>query len=94
MIDFMIYVYSCLFIFLSLIYMYKFMLVVLMIIELIVIGLSMMIYLIYNYMNLELFMIYYLVFMVCEATLGLALLVLIIRFHGNEYYYSLNLMKF
>nr|YP_009826316.1 NADH dehydrogenase subunit 4L [Argonauta nodosus]QCI56214.1 NADH dehydrogenase subunit 4L [Argonauta nodosus] len=33
------------------------------------------------------------VFCVCEATLGLSLLVSFIRLHGNDYVSSLNMMK-
>lgn len=62
--------------------------------ELIILNLSIIIYLIYRLINLDLFIIYYLVFIVCERTLGLSLLVLIVRYHGNEIYYLFNFRKF
>lgn len=70
------------------------MLVVLIIFELIILNLSIIIYLIYRLINLDLFIIYYLVFIVCERTLGLSLLVLIVRYHGNELYCIFNFRKF
>lgn len=39
-------------------------------------------------------MIYYIIFRVCERVLGLIILVLVIRYHGEEIYYSINLFKF
>lgn len=86
--------YLCIIIFFSLIFIYKFILVILIMFELIILNLSIIIYLIYSLINLDLFIIYYLVFIVCERTLGLALLVLIVRYHGNELYYLFNLRKF
>lgn len=62
--------------------------------EIIILNLSIIIYLIYRLINLDLFIIYYLVFIVCERTLGLSLLVLIVRYHGNELYYLFNFRKF
>jgi len=44
--------------------------------------------------KIELFLIYYLVFRVCEGVLGLRLLVLVVRFYGNELYYIINIRKF
>lgn len=70
------------------------MLVVLIVFEIIILNISIIICLIYRFLNLELFIIYYLIFMVCESTLGLALLVLIVRYHGNELYYLFNFRKF
>lgn len=86
--------YLCIIIFVSLIFIYKFILVVLMIFEIIILNISIIIYLVYRIMNLDLFIIYYLVFIVCERTLGLSLLVLIVRYHGNELYYIFNIRKF
>jgi len=53
-----------------------------------------MIYIIYSLINLEIYIIYYLVFSVCEGVLGLSLLVLIVRIFGNELYYTFNISKF
>lgn len=84
----------CMIVIISLIFIYKFMLVVLIVFELIILNISIIMYLIYRIINLELFMIYYLIFIVCERTLGLSLLVLIVRYHGNELYCLFNLRKF
>lgn len=70
------------------------MLVVLIVFEVIILNISMIMGLIYGILNLEVFIIYYLIFIVCERTLGLALLVLIVRYHGNELYYLFNFRKF
>lgn len=59
-----------------------------------VLVISVIIFIIMGLINLEVYMIYYLVFRVCERVLGLIILVLIIRFYGNEFYYSINLFKF
>nr|UBA17451.1 NADH dehydrogenase subunit 4L [Peruphasma schultei] len=39
------------------------------------------------------FVMFMLVFWVCEATLGLSLLVSMIRSYGNDYFMSFNLLK-
>jgi len=70
------------------------MLVVLIIVELIVLNLSIIIFLVFRLNNLEIYIVYYLVFRVSEGVLGLALLVLIVRFYGNELYYIFNISKF
>jgi len=77
-----------------LIFIYKFILVLLMIIELVILIVSIILYLNFSQIIIEFFVIYYLIFSVCEGVLGLSLLVLIIRFHGNELYYLFNIMKF
>lgn len=68
--------------------------VVLIVVELIVLNLSIIIFLIFRLNNLEIYIIYYLVFRVSEGVLGLTLLVLIVRFYGNELYYIFNISKF
>lgn len=70
------------------------MLVVLIVIEVIVLNLSIIMFIIFSIINLEIFIIYYIVFRVCEGVLGLALLTLVVRFHGNELYYLVNINKF
>lgn len=70
------------------------MLVVLIIVELIVLNLSIIIFLVFRLNNLEIYIVYYLVFRVSEGVLGLTLLVLIVRFYGNELYYIFNISKF
>jgi len=47
------------------------------------------IYLIINYVEIY-FIFIFLVFRVCEGALGLSILVLIIRTHGNNYFQSFN----
>lgn len=84
----------CIIIFIGLIFTYKFILVVLIVFEIIILNISIIIYLIYRIIRLELFIVYYLIFIVCERTLGLSLLVLIVRYHGNELYYLFNFRKF
>jgi len=51
-------------------------------------------FLVFRIIGIEIYLIYYLVFRVCEGVLGLGLLVLIVRFYGNELYYLINISKF
>nr|YP_009735162.1 NADH dehydrogenase subunit 4L [Acropyga pallida]QBG38659.1 NADH dehydrogenase subunit 4L [Acropyga pallida] len=93
-IDMLMYSYIYLIILIMLSLMYKYMLLILIIIEFMVLTIFMIMYLIFSLINLEMFVIYYLVFSVCEGVLGLALLILTVRFHGNELYYLFNINKF
>lgn len=70
------------------------MLVILMVIEIIILNLSIIIFIIFRIINLEIFIVYYIVFRVCEGVIGLSLLILVVRFHGNELYYIININKF
>lgn len=70
------------------------MLRLLILIEILVINISLIIYFIYGLIEMEYYMLYYLVFRVCERVLGLGLLVMIIRFYGSELYYIINIRKF
>nr|DAC76892.1 TPA_asm: NADH dehydrogenase subunit 4L [Pseudomyrmex dendroicus] len=73
---------------------YKYMLIVLLMIELIVFNLSLFMGLYLSLMDLDFFMVYYLVFSLCESVLGMSLLVLIVRSYGSEMYNFMNLTKF
>lgn len=70
------------------------MLVVLIVVEIIILNISIIIFEIYRMIGMEVFIVYYLIFIVCERTLGLSLLVLIVRYHGNEIYCIVNFRKF
>lgn len=39
------------------------------------------------------YIIYFLIFVVCEGALGLSLIVLIVRIYGNDYINSIRLIK-
>nr|YP_010547201.1 NADH dehydrogenase subunit 4L [Leptocimbex linealis]UYK52114.1 NADH dehydrogenase subunit 4L [Leptocimbex linealis] len=46
-----------------------------------------------NLFGLELFfMMFFLIFTVCEGVLGLSILVLMVRFNGNDYFQVLSLL--
>lgn len=62
--------------------------------EFLILRISLIIYIIFRILTIEVYMIYYMIFRVCERVLGLIILVLIIRYHGEEMYYSINLFKF
>lgn len=62
--------------------------------EILVINISLIIYIIFRFFSREHYLLYYLVFRVCERVLGLGLLVIIIRFYGSELYYIINIRKF
>nr|YP_009945169.1 NADH dehydrogenase subunit 4L [Monomorium pharaonis]QOE17536.1 NADH dehydrogenase subunit 4L [Monomorium pharaonis] len=79
---------------LLLVFLYKFMLVMLLLMELMVMIISLLMFMILGLMNMEFYLIYYLIFGVCEGVLGLSLLVMIIRFSGGEIYYMFNISKF
>lgn len=80
--------------FLLLIFLYKYILILLLFIELLVLNISLMIFLMYGIIELDFYIIYYLVFSVCEGVLGLRLLVIIVRYYGRELYYIFNIRKF
>lgn len=77
-----------------LIFLYKYILILLLFIELLVLNISIIIFLIYGIIRLDFYIIYYLVFRVCEGVLGLRLLVVIVRYYGRELYYIFNIRKF
>lgn len=80
--------------FILLIFLYKYILIILLLVELLVVNISLILYLILGMVKLDFFIIYYLVFRVCEGVLGLSLLVMIVRYYGKELYYIFNIRKF
>jgi len=73
------------------IYNQKYLLITLLSLEFIVLRLFIFMFVYLNNNNLEIyFLIIFLVFSVCEGVLGLSILVLIIRTHGNNYFQSFN----
>jgi len=86
---------------LLLIIRYKYFLIILIIIELVIINISIIIYIILGgRVGLNVILIFYLVFRVCERVnvcervMGLIILVLIIRYYGDDYYRLFYLGKF
>nr|AWN56334.1 NADH dehydrogenase subunit 4L [Pheidole flavens] len=77
-----------------LIFLYKYMLIMLLLLELLVLMLSLIMFLVLGMSMLDFYMIYYLVFSVCESVLGLSLMVMIVRYYGSEMYYMFNISKF
>lgn len=63
-------------------------------VELLIINISIIIYIIIYQSRMEFYLIYYLIFGVCERVIGLSLIVLIVRFRGNDLYYIFNFRKF
>lgn len=63
-------------------------------IEFLILRISLIIFIFFRVLRIEIYIIYYIIFRVCERVLGLIILVLIIRYHGEEIYYSINLFKF
>lgn len=57
-------------------------------------NISLILFLRIGWLRIEFYLIYYLVFSVCEGVLGLGLLVLIVRFYGDSLYYIFNFRKF
>nr|DAC76840.1 TPA_asm: NADH dehydrogenase subunit 4L [Pseudomyrmex peperi] len=72
---------------------YKYMLVILLVIELIVFNLSLLLGVYLSVLDVEFYMIYYLVFSLCESVLGMTILIMIVRFYGSEMYSFVSLTK-
>lgn len=79
---------------LFLIIIYSYILRLLIVVELMVVTLSLLMFMVLHNTSIEFFIIYFLVFSVCEGVVGLGLLVLIVRFRGNDFYYIFNMRKF
>nr|YP_010276199.1 NADH dehydrogenase subunit 4L [Aphaenogaster japonica]UHY39321.1 NADH dehydrogenase subunit 4L [Aphaenogaster japonica] len=94
MYDILIYMHVTLMSLFLLIFMYKYMLILLMLIEMVVVNITLLMFMYYSSFNLEFYMIYYLIFSVCESVLGMSLLVMIIRYYGNDLYFMFNISKF
>lgn len=77
-----------------LILIYKYILIILICLEIMIINVSVLIFLLFGLYKIEFYIVYYLVFSVCERVIGITLLVLVVRFRGNEYYNSINISKF
>nr|YP_010968344.1 NADH dehydrogenase subunit 4L [Paraponera clavata]WNO15833.1 NADH dehydrogenase subunit 4L [Paraponera clavata] len=92
--DYYLWIYLVFLWLMLLMLMYKFMLIVVMMIEFVVLSITVFMFNFMYLLELEFYVIYYLVFSVCESCLGLSLLVLIVRYYGNDLYYSFNLTKF
>lgn len=73
---------------------YKYILIMLIVVEVLIVNMSIILYLVISQVRMEFYLIYYLIFRVCERVLGLRLLVIIIRFRGNDLYYIFNMRKF
>nr|DAC76827.1 TPA_asm: NADH dehydrogenase subunit 4L [Pseudomyrmex particeps] len=72
---------------------YKYMLIVLLMLELIVFNLSLLMGMYLSILDMEFYMIYYLVFSLCESVMGMSMLVLIVRFYGSEMYSFFSMSK-
>nr|AZL93174.1 NADH dehydrogenase subunit 4L [Dendrocerus sp. ZJUH_2016009] len=71
---------------------YKHLFIMLMGLEMLMLGVLMNLINIYLKLNLSMWvLIYFMVFMVCDAVLGLTLLVVIIRFYSSDYCQLLSL---
>lgn len=71
----------------------KYLLIILLSLEFIILRLFLLIFLFLYLYNCEIyFSIVFLTFRVCEGSLGLSILVSIIRTHGNNYFQSLNIL--
>lgn len=94
--DLYVYIYVLL-VFFSLLLLtlaFKYFLLVLVLVEVVVMRIGVLFYYIYRWIGLDSIIIYYLVFRVCERVMGLAILVLIIRYSGGDHYFLFNLSKF
>lgn len=73
---------------------FDYFLLILIIMEIVVISISLYIYFLFGRSDMEILFVYYLVFSVCERVIGLSILVRVIRYYGEDYCRSLNLIKF
>lgn len=75
-------------------FFYKHILLTLIRLEFIIINLTLSIYIIINILNINFYFIsFFFRIMVCEAVIGLSVLVYLIRFCGNDYINLLNIIK-
>nr|YP_010947367.1 NADH dehydrogenase subunit 4L [Endromis versicolora]WGO62392.1 NADH dehydrogenase subunit 4L [Endromis versicolora] len=71
----------------------KHLLIVLLSLEFIVLGIFFFMLLFLSFIDYDMYMLMvFLVFSVCEGSLGLSLLVSMIRTHGNDYFQSFSLL--
>nr|WFP43314.1 NADH dehydrogenase subunit 4L [Sanaa intermedia] len=62
--------------------------------EFMVLAMFMMLFILLNFFDNELyFLMVFLSFCVCEGALGLSILVLLIRSHGNDYFQSFSILQ-
>nr|YP_010043011.1 NADH dehydrogenase subunit 4L [Dineutus mellyi]QPC56771.1 NADH dehydrogenase subunit 4L [Dineutus mellyi] len=71
----------------------KHLLLMLLSMEFIILSLYILMFFYLSMFNFEYyFSMFFLVFCVCESVLGLSLLVSLIRTHGNDFFFSMNLL--
>nr|YP_007316762.1 NADH dehydrogenase subunit 4L [Choristoneura longicellana]ADQ64004.1 NADH dehydrogenase subunit 4L [Choristoneura longicellana] len=72
---------------------HKHLLIILLSLEFMVLSIFLFMLFILSYINMNMYMLMvFLVFAVCEGTLGLSILVSMIRTPGNDYFQSFNLL--
>nr|YP_010449535.1 NADH dehydrogenase subunit 4L [Anelytra multicurvata]UTU96095.1 NADH dehydrogenase subunit 4L [Anelytra multicurvata] len=72
----------------------KHLLAMLLSLEFIVLGLFFIMFLFFNYYEVELyFSMVFLTFSVCEGALGLSILVSMIRTHGNDFFQTFSVLQ-
>nr|ARI46961.1 NADH dehydrogenase subunit 4L [Kunugia undans] len=72
---------------------YKHLLIVLLSLEFIVLSIFFFMLIMMNFIENDMYMLMvFLVFSVCEGSLGLSILVSMIRTHGNDYFQSFSLL--
>nr|QRW36263.1 NADH dehydrogenase subunit 4L [Deronectes hispanicus] len=70
----------------------KHLLLMLLSMEFIILSLYILLFMFLSFLDYEFyFSMIFLVFCVCESVLGLSILVSLIRTHGNDYFFSMNL---
>nr|UPX88443.1 NADH dehydrogenase subunit 4L [Oreodytes sanmarkii] len=70
----------------------KHLLLMLLSMEFIILSLYSLLFIFLSYFDYEFyFSMMFLVFCVCESVVGLSILVSLIRTHGNDYFFSMNL---
>nr|YP_009694393.1 NADH dehydrogenase subunit 4L [Pterostichus niger]ANJ70622.1 NADH dehydrogenase subunit 4L [Pterostichus niger]QEI26053.1 NADH dehydrogenase subunit 4L [Pterostichus niger] len=71
----------------------KHLLLMLLSLEFIILSLYILLFIYLSMFNYEYyFILMFLVFCVCESVLGLSILVSLIRTHGNDYFFSMNML--
>nr|YP_008239388.1 NADH dehydrogenase subunit 4L [Attacus atlas]AGQ46303.1 NADH dehydrogenase subunit 4L [Attacus atlas]UDY72226.1 NADH dehydrogenase subunit 4L [Attacus atlas formosanus] len=71
----------------------KHLLIVLLSLEFMVLSIFFILLFLLSFIEYDMYMLMvFLVFTVCEGALGLSILVSMIRTHGNDYFYSFNLL--
>nr|AQU13938.1 NADH dehydrogenase subunit 4L [Vespa ducalis] len=89
------YIFGFILFLMSLVLMWKYydhVLMILICIEFVVVIILFNIFMMLMYLNLDFYLLIFMVMFVMEGVMGISVVVMIVRFKGNEYFKNLNLV--